>query len=149
MRKLFHNTIVILFGNTLGARAQYLNIIPKRRAEQLLDLLIIIIVIVDPEQRVNIIPNGAPKQTRIDLFVRAHGIIRHITGDLEVPVQELAYIRVNIISRHKALTVPSIILELERLVRVFKVEPSAIGIVGVLQHVLVRLGHDRARIESR
>ena len=165
MCELLHDAVVVLLGDAVGIRAEYLDVLANGRGEQQLDLVVVVVVISDAEQRVNVVPYGATEQARVDALVTAHSrhiiprfnntnmsmrircymyrdlrsrdlrVVRHVACYLEVLVEQLANLRIDGEGGRVSLILPRVVLEAERRIGVLEVEMSTVGVVSILAQV--------------
>lgn len=90
MFKLPHDAIVIPLCDTLRIANGALDEGFEATLEQLIHLVVIVIVVPDAEHALYIVPDRSSKARRVDLVVRAHGIVRQIVRGLEFLIEEIA-----------------------------------------------------------
>lgn len=113
MLELPHDAIVIPFCDALRIADGALDEGFEATLEQLIHLVVIVIVVPDPEHALYVIPDRASEARRVDLVVRAHGIIRQIVRGLEFLVEEITDVVVQTVHQGVAVIVPGIILDAE------------------------------------
>lgn len=88
--KLPHDAIVIPLCDALRIANGALDEGFEATLEQLIHLVVIVIVVPDAEHALYIVPDRSSKARRVDLVVRAHGIVRQIVRGLEFLIEEIA-----------------------------------------------------------
>lgn len=94
MFELPHHTLVIPLSDTFGVTNGALDESLETTLEQLVHLVVIVIVVPDAEHTLYIIPDCSSEARRVNLAVRAHGVIRQIVCSLKLVVQEIANVTV-------------------------------------------------------
>lgn len=111
--ELPHDAIVIPLCDALRITNGALDEGLEATLEQLIHLVVIIIVVPDAEHALYVVPDRSSEARRIDLVVRAHGIIRQIIRGLEFVVQEITDVVVETIHQGVAVIVPGVVLDAE------------------------------------
>lgn len=88
--ELPHDAIVIPLCDALRIANGALDEGFEATLEQLIHLVVIVIVMPDAEHALYIVPDRPSEARRVDLVVRAHGIIRQIVRGLEFLIEEIA-----------------------------------------------------------
>lgn len=113
MFKLPHDAIVIPLGNAFRITNGAFDEGFEATLEQLIHLVIIIIVVPDAEHALYVVPDRPSKAWRIDLVVRAHGIVRQIVRGLEFVIKEITDVIVQTIHQGVTVIVPGVVLDAE------------------------------------
>lgn len=113
MLELPHDAIVIPLCDALRITNGALDEGLEATLEQLIHLVVIVIVVPDAEHALYVVPDRPSEARRIDLVVRAHGIIRQIIRGLEFVVQEITDVVVETIHQGVAVIVPGVVLDAE------------------------------------
>lgn len=113
MFELPHDAIVIPLCDALRIANGALDESFEATLEQLINLVVIIIVVPDAEHALYVVPDRTSEARRIDLVVRAHGVIRQIVRGLEFVVEEITDVVVQTIHQGITVIVPGIVLNAE------------------------------------
>lgn len=113
MFELPHDTIIIPLCDALRIANGALDESFETTLEQLINLVVIIIVVPDAEHALYVVPDRTSEARRIDLVVRAHGVIRQIVRGLEFVVEEITDVVVQTIHQGITVIVPGIVLNAE------------------------------------
>lgn len=113
MLELPHDTIVIPLGDALRIANGALDEGLEAALEQLVHLVVIVIVVPDAEHALYVVPYRPSEARRVDLAVRAHGVVRQVVRGLELVVEEIADVVVQTIHQGVAVIVPGVILNAE------------------------------------
>jgi len=111
--ELSHDAIVIPLCDALWIANGALDEGFEATLEQLIHLIVIVIVVSDAEHALYIVPDRSSKARRIDLVVRAHGIICQIVCGLEFVVEKITDVVVQTIHQGVTVIVPGIVLDTE------------------------------------
>ena len=88
----------------------YFYVLAEWRADQLLDLVVVVVVVAHAKQRVYVEPYGSSEQARVYLFVSAQCVVGHVAGDAKLFVQQIANVRIEAARRAVSLILPRVIL---------------------------------------
>lgn len=113
MFELPHDAIVIPLCYALRIANGALDEGFEATLEQLIHLVVIIIVVPDAEHALYVVPDRTSEARRIDLVVRAHGIIRQIVRSLEFVIKEITHVIVQTIHQGVTVIVPGVVLDAE------------------------------------
>lgn len=113
MFELPHDTIVIPLCDALRITNGALDEGFEATLEQLIHLVVIVIVVPDAEHALYVVPDRTSEARRINLVVRAHGIIRQIVRSLEFVIKEIADVIVQTIHQGVTMIIPGIVLHAE------------------------------------
>lgn len=108
-----HDAIVIPLCDALRIANGALDEGFEATLEQLIHLVVIIIVVPDAKHTLYVVPDRTSEARRIDLVVRAHGVIRQIVRGLEFVVEEITDVVVQTIYQGVAVIVPGVVLDAE------------------------------------
>ena len=113
MLELPHDAVVVALGDALRIADGALDEGLEAALEQLIDLVVIVIVVPDAEHALYVVPDGATEARRVDLVVRAHGVVRQVVGRLELVVEEVANVVVQPVHQRVTMIVPRVVLHAE------------------------------------
>lgn len=113
MLELPHDAIVIPLCDALRVANGALDEGFEAALEQLIHLVIIVVVVPDAEHALYVVPDRASEARRVDLVVRAHGVIRQIVRGLEFVIEEITDVVVEAIHQGVTMIVPGIVLDAE------------------------------------
>jgi len=108
-----HDAIIIPLCNALWITNGALDEGFEATLEQLIHLIVIIIVMPDAEHTLYVVPDRPSKARRIDLVVRAHGIICQIICGLEFVVEKITDVIIQTIHQGVTVIIPGIVLDAE------------------------------------
>lgn len=111
MLELPHDAIVILLGDTFRIADGALDESFEATLEQLIHLVVIVIVMPDAEHALYIVPDRPSETRRVDLAMRAHGVVRQIVRGLEFIVQKITDVIIETIHQRISMIVPRIVLD--------------------------------------
>ncbi len=66
--ELAHDALVVTLADALGRHAHQTNVLAQRGLEQTLDLGVVVVVVLDAEQRLDVVPDGAAEQARVHVL---------------------------------------------------------------------------------
>lgn len=113
MLELPHDAIVVPLCDALRIANGALDESFEATLEQLIHLVVIVIVVPDAEHALYVVPDRPSEARRIDLVVRAHGIICQIVRGLEFVVDKITDVVVQTIHQRITVIVPGIVLDAE------------------------------------
>lgn len=113
MLELPHDAIIILFGDTFRIANSTLDEGFEATLEQLIHLIVIVIVMPDTEHALYVVPDRSSEARRVDLIVRAHGVVCQIVRGLEFIVEEITDIVIKTIHQGITMIIPGVVLDAE------------------------------------
>jgi hypothetical protein len=112
--ELPENPVVVLFRDAFRITTGALDERLQRPLQEMVDLAVVVVVVADPQQALDVIPDGPAKPRRVHVRATAHRVVRQVLCGLELVVQQIPHVVVQPIDQRVSVVVPRVVLHPER-----------------------------------
>jgi hypothetical protein len=90
--ELPENPVVVLFCDAFRITTGALDERLQRPLQEMVDLAVVVVVVADPQQALDVIPDGPAKPRRVHVRATAHRVVRQVLCGLELVVQQIPHV---------------------------------------------------------